>query len=161
MDESSASRLRRSLLQGAAGLPLLTLLGSGLLIPRRVLAAEWNRTAFTARNLADALRASGASAATDTRDIAITAPEIAENGAKVEVEISSRLADTRSLAVFAEKNPLPLCATLDFAEGVLPYVRIQLKLAESTRLRVVARTGDGRHHLAWREVKVTLGGCGA
>ncbi|MBK7898851.1 MAG: thiosulfate oxidation carrier protein SoxY [Azonexus sp.] len=161
MDESPACRLRRSLLRGATGLPLLTLLGGGLLVPHRVLAADWNRAAFTARNLSDALRAYGAATATDTRDIAINAPEIAENGAKVEVEISSRLADTRNLAVFAEKNPMPLCATLDFAEGVLPYVRIQLKLAESTRLRVVARTGDGRNHVAWREVKVTLGGCGA
>ena len=29
------------------------------------------------------------------------------------------------------------------------------------RLRVVARTADGKTHVAWREIKVTLGGCGA
>lgn len=140
---------------------MLPFLAASALIPRRVLAGEWNRPAFTSRNLSAALRAYGVESAAETREIAITAPEIAENGAKVEIEIACTLPDTRNLAVFAEKNPMPLCAALDFGAGVLPYVRLQLKLAETTRVRVVARTGDGKHHVAWREIKVTLGGCGA
>ncbi len=153
--------LRRRLLKGGISAGLLgPLLGSGLLMPQRALAAEWLRPAFTAKTIGEALKAYGAGSPAETRDIVINAPEIAENGAKVEIEISSNLAGTRSLAIFADRNPMPLCAALEFAPAVLPYARIQLKLAETTRLRVLARTGDGKTHVAFREIKITLGGCG-
>lgn len=135
-------------------------LGLGLLQPTQLLAAEWQRNQFTARNIADALKASGAANAAESRELTINAPEIAENGAKVEVDIASNLANTRSLALFADKNPMPLCATFEFQPPSLPAARVPLKLAESTRLRLVAKTSDGKTHVAFRDVKVTLGGCG-
>jgi sulfur-oxidizing protein SoxY len=153
--------LRRNLLKGGASAALLApLVGTGLLRPSAVLAAEWNRNAFTARTINDALKAHGSANAGESRDIVISAPEIAENGAKVEIEIVSNIADSRSLAVFADKNPMPLCASLDFSSAVLPYARLQVKLAETTRLRSVVKTADGKSHVAFREIKVTLGGCG-
>ena len=155
------NQLRRRLLRGGTSFAMIApWLGGGLLAPSRVLAAEWNRPAFTARNVADALKIYGAAGATESRDIAITAPEIAENGAKVEIEIASQIPATRSIAVFADKNPMPLCASLEFSGNAVPFCRIQLKLAESTRIRAVVRAGDGRTHVAFRDVKVTLGGCG-
>lgn len=153
--------LRRKLLKGGASAALLSpLLGTGLLIPTAVLAAEWNRNAFTARNISEALKAYGGASAGESRDILINAPEIAENGAKVEVDITSNIANTRSLAVFADRNPMPLCAALEFSGVALPYARVQIKLAETTRIRAVVKTADGKTHVAFREVKVTLGGCG-
>lgn len=153
--------LRRRMLKGGTVATLLSpLLGTGLLIPTRVLAAEWHRNAFTARNINDALKAYGSATATESRDILINAPEIAENGAKVEVDITSNIANTRSLAIFADKNPIPLCAIIEFSGTALPYARIQLKLAETTRVRTVIKTQDGKTHVAFREIKVTLGGCG-
>lgn len=153
--------LRRQFLKGGLSAALLTpLLGTGLLIPTRVLAADWNRPAFTARNVGDALKAYGSANAAESRDILINAPEIAENGAKVEIEITSNIANTRSLAVFADKNPMPLCSSIEFSGPVLPYLREQLKLSETTRIRVVAKTAEGKFHVAFREIKVTLGGCG-
>ena len=153
--------LRRTWLKGGSAMLLSPLLGSGLLLPQAARAADWNRPAFTARTINEALKAYGAPGTGEARDIQIVAPEISENGAKVDIEISSNLANTRSLAVFADKNPLPLCAALDFSGPALPYAKLQLKLAESTRIRVVAKTADGKTHVAWREIKVTLGGCGA
>lgn len=153
--------LRRRFLKGGASAALLSpLLGTGLLIPTAVLAVEWNKSTFTSRNLNDALKAYGATGAAETRDIVIVAPEIAENGAKVEVEITSNIANTRSLAIFADKNPMPLSSIIEFSGPMLPYVRAQLKLSETQRIRVVARTSDGKTHVAFREIKVTLGGCG-
>lgn len=152
---------RRRLLKGGVSASLLTpLLGTGLLQPGTAIAAEWMRGAFTARTIGDALKSYGSAGAAETRDIVINAPEIAENGAKVEVEITSNLANTRSLAVFADKNPMPLCAALEFSGAALPYARVQLKLAESMRVRAVAKTADGKTHVAVRDIKVTLGGCG-
>jgi sulfur-oxidizing protein SoxY len=153
--------LRRKLLKGGASATLLSpLLGSGLLTPTTVLATEWNKSAFTARNVGEALKAYGAANAGESRDIIINAPEIAENGAKVEVEISSNIPNTRSLAIFADKNPMPFCASIDISGNTLPYLRAQLKLAETTRIRAVAKSVDGKTHVAFREIKVTIGGCG-
>lgn len=158
---SPTNEWRRRLLKGGFSASLLTpLLGTGLLTPSAVMAGEWNRQAFTARTIGDALKAYGTGNAAESRDVVINAPEIAENGAKVEVEISSNLPNTRSVALFADKNPMPLCSTLEFSGNALPYARVQLKLAESMRLRAVAKTADGKTHVAFREVKVTLGGCG-
>ena len=153
--------LRRKLLKGGTAAALLApWLGTGLLVPGRILAAEWNRAAFTARTIGEALKAFGAAAATESRDVLIIGPEIAENGAKVEVEITSHIPGTRNIAVFADKNPMPLCAAIDFAGAALPYCRLQLKLAETTRVRAVVKACDGKSHVAFREIRVTLGGCG-
>ncbi|MBL8404690.1 MAG: thiosulfate oxidation carrier protein SoxY [Dechloromonas sp.] len=153
--------LRRQFLKGGLSAALLTpLLGTGLLMPTRVLAADWNRPAFTARNVGDALKAYGSANAAESREILINAPEIAENGAKVEIEVTSNIANTRSLAVFADKNPMPLCSSIEFSGSALPYLREQIKLSETTRIRVVAKTAEGKFHIAVREIKVTLGGCG-
>jgi sulfur-oxidizing protein SoxY len=154
------SEFRRKLLKGSASAALLSpLLAAGLLMPTRLLAAEWNKSAFSARNLNDALKAYGANNAIESRDIQINAPEISENGAKVEVEITSNIANTRSLAIFADKNPMPMCSAIEFSGPVLPYLKAQLKLAETTRIRAVAKS-DGKTYVAFREIKVTLGGCG-
>lgn len=153
--------LRRRFLQGgAATAVLLPLLGMAMLTPRRVLAAGWNRPAFTATSLGEALKAYGAAGANETRDIVINAPDIAENGNKVDIDVTSNIPGTRSIAVFADRNRLPLCAAIDFSGAALPFARLQLKLAETTRVRVIARTADGKSHVASREIKVTLGGCG-
>lgn len=154
--------LRRRLLKGGSVAALLSpLVGSGLLTPTGAFAAEWNRNAFAARNINDALKAYGGANTAESRDILINAPEIAENGAKVEIEISSNIENTRSLAIFADKNPTPLAAIMEFSGPVLPYARVQLKLAETTRVRAMVKTLDGKTYVAFREIKVTLGGCGA
>ena len=155
------NELRRKLLKGGSTAALLApWIGTGLLLPSRVIAAEWNKTAFSARNVSEALKAWGAANAAESRDIVISAPEIAENGAKVEVDITSQVPATRSIAVFADRNPMPLCAAIDFSGGALAYCRVQIKLAETTRVRAVVKATDGKTYVAFREIKVTLGGCG-
>ena len=155
------NELRRKLLKGGSATALLApWIGTGLLLPGKVLAAEWNKTAFTARSVGEALKAWGAANAGESRDIVVSAPEIAENGAKVEVDITSQVPATRSIAVFADRNPMPLCAAIDFSGGALPYCRVQIKLAETTRVRAAVKAADGKTYVAFREIKVTLGGCG-
>jgi sulfur-oxidizing protein SoxY len=77
----------------------------------------------------------------------------------VPIEITSNVPNTRSIAVVVEKNPFPLAAKFDFLPGAMPYVRVNVKIGESSFVRVVAEAG-GRHYTATREVKVTIGGCG-
>jgi sulfur-oxidizing protein SoxY len=137
---------------------LLAFLGLLLAKPLTVLAA-WNEQAFGAKTAADALKNIGASAAAPSKDIVIEAPQIAENGAVVPIEISSNIPGTTSIAVVIEKNPFPLAGKFDFKENALPFVKLNVKMGETSDVRVVAVAG-GKQFVATREIKVTIGGCG-
>jgi len=137
---------------------LLAVLGLLLAKPLTVLAA-WNEQAFGAKTAADALKSIGATAAAPSKDILIEAPQIAENGAVVPIEISSNIPGTTSIAVVIEKNPFPLAGKFDFKENALPFVKLNVKMGETSVVRVVAVAG-GKQFVATREIKVTIGGCG-
>jgi sulfur-oxidizing protein SoxY len=137
---------------------LLAILGLLLAKPLSVLAA-WNEQAFGAKTAADALKNLGAPSPAPSKDIVIEAPQIAENGAVVPIEISSNIPGTTSIAVVIEKNPFPLAGKFDFKDGALPFVKLNVKMGETSDVRVVAVAG-GKHFVATREIKVTIGGCG-
>jgi sulfur-oxidizing protein SoxY len=147
---------RRRLLRSIGGLALGNALAAWM---RIVLAAEWNKPAFDARKMSDSLSAIGCDKLIESGDIALNAPEIAENGAVVPVEISSSIEGTETIYVFAEKNPQPLVASFDFSAGTEPFVETRIKMAETAILRVVVKA-SGKFYTASREVKVTIGGCG-
>jgi sulfur-oxidizing protein SoxY len=137
---------------------LLAALGVLILKPLAALAA-WNEQAFGAKSAAEALQSLGAGAAAPSKDIVIEAPQIAENGAVVPIEIASNIPGTTSIAVLIEKNPFPLTGRFDFKEGALPFVKLNVKMGETSDVRVLAVAG-GKHYSASREIKVTIGGCG-
>lgn len=140
---------RRTLLGAAAAL---------LLKPFAALAA-WSKDAFGAKSAADALKSLGAAGAQPSKDIVIEAPQIAENGAVVPIDITSNIPGTTSISVFIEKNPFPYTGTFDFSQGAVPYVHLRVKMGESSPVRVVVAAG-GKFYTAAQEVKVTIGGCG-
>ena len=138
---------------------LLGALVAGMLRPFAALAAAWNKEAFGARSAADALKSLGAPNPVASKEVVIEAPQIAENGAVVPIEVTSNVPGTTSIAVLIEKNPFPLAGKFDFMEGALPFIKINVKMGESSEVRVVAEAG-GKHYVATREIKVTIGGCG-
>ena len=143
------NRLRRALLAGlvfAIARPLAAL-------------AAWNKEAFSAKTPGEALKGLGIGNAAPSKDLQIEAPEIAENGAVVPIEISSAIPGTNALIVVIDKNPFPLIARFDFKEGALPFVKVNVKMGETSDVRVLAEAG-GKHYVATKEVKVTIGGCG-
>ena len=150
---------RRSVLRGvwAVG-ALATAVAAGLLSPGRAFAA-WNKGAFEAKSAFDAMRALGMANAEDSKAIEIRAPEIAENGAVVPIEIVSNVPGTTSIVVLIEKNPFPLAGVFEFMDGALPFVRLNVKMGETSDVRVIAEAG-GRRYTATKEIKVTIGGCG-
>lgn len=151
---------RRTLLKGGCAAGMVALAASaGLLVPGRVLAAQWNKGAFEAKNVADALKGLGAAGVADSKDILIKAPDIAENGSMVPVEVTSQIAGTQSIAILTEKNPLPLLALFEFTEGAQGYVSTRIKMGQTSNVRVVVNAG-GKYYSAAKEIKVTIGGCG-
>jgi sulfur-oxidizing protein SoxY len=145
---------------GAAGaLTMAVATGLAALIkPAKALAAEWNKTAFDATALADALKGVGGVGAGESKDIQINAPDNAENGAVVQVEATSRIPGTTSIAILIEKNPRPLLAIFEFSNGAEPYVFLVAKMAETSRIRVLAKAG-GKTYFASKQVSVTTSGC--
>jgi len=133
---------------------------SGLIKPSGLWAAAWNKPAFEARALADVLKGIGATDATPSSDITIKAPDLAENGARVQIEVTSRIPGTRSMAIIAEKNPFPLIASFEFSNGAEAFISTYIKMGESANVRAVVNA-EGKIYTTAKEVRVTIGGCGA
>ena len=132
---------------------------AGCLRPVYLLAAEWNKAAFDAKALADTMKNIGASSATDSDQIQLKAPEIAENGAIVPVEITSRIPGTQTIYIVADKNPQPLVAIFEIQPGLEPFISTRIKMGESSKVRVLVKAA-GKFYVTSQEVKVTIGGCG-
>jgi len=148
---------RRETLQHSAVVAgLLTAAG---LFPRMALAA-WNTTAFDAKSVADVMKAFGASAPAESKDVTLTAPDIAENGAVVPMGVATTLAGVKHMLILVEKNPSTLVAKFDVGDSVEPNFLTRAKMGQSSDVYAVAVMGDGKSYFAKKEVKVTLGGCG-
>lgn len=146
---------RRSLLK-ASSAAIFTALAAGL--DKAAQAADWNKGAFEARDLAGAQGSIGGSGAAKSNDILLKAPDIAENGALVPVDVVSSIPNTTSIAILVEKNPSPLAAQFDFANGAVADVSVRLKFNQTSIVRVVVKA-DGKFYMVQREVKVTTGDC--
>jgi len=94
-----------------------------------------------------------------TDDITITAPPIAENGAVVNVAVSSTLKNAESISLLVEKNGSPLAASFNLSAQTEPFVKTRIKVAKTSSVIAVVKSG-GKLYSAGREVKVTIGGCG-
>ena len=152
--------LRRSFLQLALQTTAAAAaVAAGLGKVTQAVAATWNKSGFESKAVAEVMKSLGATAAVDNAGIVITAPDIAENGAVVPIEVVSRIPNTQSISVIAEKNPFPLAATADFANGAEPYAYVRIKMGQTSNVRAVVKA-DGKFFTAVKEVKITIGGCG-
>ena len=146
---------RETLKQSAIVAGLLAATG---MFPGHALA--YTKDAFEAKTVAEALKALGAGAPTESKDVTITGPDIAENGAVVPFTVSTTLAGVKSLLMLVEKNPSALVAKFDVTDAVLPNFATRAKMGQSSDVYAVAIMADGKALFAKKEVKVTLGGCG-
>lgn len=91
--------------------------------------------------------------------IALTAPEIAENGNTVPIEVTAPGA--KSITLFADGNPVPAVATFTFgALNPSQGASTRIRLAKTQNVVAIAEMADGSFQRASAEVKVTIGGCG-
>jgi len=123
-------------------------------------AFAFNTAAFDAKSVADALKALGAGSPVESKDVSITAPDIAENGSVVPVGVATTLAGVKSMLIMVEKNPATLTALFNVTDSVEPAFQARVKMGQSSDVYAVAIMADGKALFAKKEVKVTLGGCG-
>jgi len=153
-------QLRRTFLKsaGVAG-TMMVAIAAGLLKTGEAFAAAWNTQAFGAKNIADAISASGYTGGVESKDIDIKVPEIAENASVVPLEVICKISGVTAMAVFVDKNPTPLIAEFNFLAGAEPYVMTRIKMGQTSPVRVIVKAA-GKTYVASKEVKVTVGGCG-
>lgn len=150
---------RRDLLGHSAR--IATLLAAAGLLPERARAqgSSYPSAAFEAKTMADVMKALGAGVPAESKDVTITAPDIAENGAVVPVGASTGLAGVRRILILVEKNPAMLSAMFNVTDAVEPSFSTRVKMDQSSNVYAVAMMSDGRVLFAHKEVRVTLGGC--
>lgn len=147
---------RKTLKQSALVAGLLASTG---MFPQYAMAA-FNKTAFDAKTVADVMKALGAGAPVESKDVTITGPDIAENGAVVPIGVSTALTGVKHLLVIVEKNPSALVAVFNPTDSVDTNIATRTKMGQSSDVYAIAVMADGKALYAKKEIKVTLGGCG-
>ena len=152
---------RREILKAGGGAGVMALaVAAGLLEPEEAFAQQqWNKPAFSTRSFADTVKALGGGGSTESAEIRLTAPDIAENGAVVPISVESRLPKTQMIAIMVEKNPNTLSADFEIPDGTDPFVTTRVKMAETSNIYALVKA-DGKYYHAVKETKVTIGGCG-
>ena len=147
--------LKGSLTAGMAGVAA----AAGLLTPQLVMAA-WPKAAFEAKSIDSATESLlGSSSLAGSNDISIKAPPIAENGAVVNVAVSTKMPNVESISILVEKNASPLASSFNLSAATEPFIKTRIKVAKTSSVIAVVKSG-GKLYSAGREVKVTIGGCG-
>jgi len=130
MNQNRRVLLKGTLAAGATGIAI----SAGLLTPKAVLAA-WPKAAFEAKDSNAALEASlGSSSTTESADIKLKAPDIAENAT-------------------------PLAATFNLGATTNGFVSTRIKMGKTSDVTAVVKAG-GKLYSTSKNVKVTIGGCG-
>ena len=148
-------------------LTVLTVALAAVMLPINALAGllnqtwnkAWNKTAFESTKLEEATKGLNVSTETPSKDIEIVAPDRAENGAVVQIEITSNIKNTESITVLVEHNPTPLIGTFNFSNGALPFVITRIKMAEDSDVKVIVKA-EGKFFANSKKVIVLENGCG-
>ena len=155
MNKQRRSILKGGLAAGAAGVAV----SAGLLTPSAVFAA-WPKAAFESKDMHSALTNSmGSSSLTDSGDIKLKAPDIAENGAVVPITVSTTIAGADTIGILVAKNNAPLTASFSLGSATEGYISTRIKMGKTSDVVAVVKAG-GKLYTAKKEVKVTIGGCG-
>mgnify|MGYP001812595674 FL=1 len=155
MNQNRRVLLKGTFAAGATGLAI----SAGLLTPKAVLAA-WPKAAFEAKDANAALEASmGSSSTTESGDIKLKAPDIAENGAVVPVTVTSGIDGTEQISIVVAGNQTPLAATFNLGATTSGFVSTRIKMGKTSDVTAVVKAG-GKLYSTSKNVKVTIGGCG-
>lgn len=149
---------RRTLLKTMALACLIPI--TGLMSPL-ARATTWLRSAFEAKTLTEVRQQLQLEQAVTDPTIRIEAPQKAENGAvvQVEVQVSAQAGAIHQLNLIAEQNPTPLIARAVLAASVLPRMVTRIKLAQTGAVQAVVQTAQGALRQQSTQVEVLEDGC--
>ena len=147
--------LKNSLMTAVA----LTTISGLLLKPKNVFAA-WPKTSFDITDLNESIKSVyGHNDLSETTKVQLKAPDIAENGAIVPINVKTSLKNVESIMIFVENNPQPLSSGYNLTPKSLPIIGTRIKMGKTSKI-IAAVKSKGKIFSASKEVKVTIGGCG-
>lgn len=150
---------RRAGLQAAGAAGIYAALVSIGMVKSSPAAAATMEEMFKTKGVKSTLEAMGIKDISESDQVALSAPDIAENGAVVPVKITSKLPKTEMMALLVEKNPNALAGAYELMGDTTASVSMRIKMGQSSDVVAVVKA-DGKYYMATKEVKVTLGGCG-
>jgi sulfur-oxidizing protein SoxY len=113
----------------------------------------------SARELEEAINEFTGGAETGSDGVTLIAPEIAENGNTVPIEVDAPGAE--AIMVLAAGNPSPDVCTFNFGPlAGSQSASTRIRLAGEQDVIAIARMPDGTFKQARQNVRVTIGGCG-
>ncbi|CAM3721700.1 thiosulfate oxidation carrier protein SoxY [Polynucleobacter arcticus] len=147
-------RNRRNIIKSSV---LFSALASiGMITPAQ--AAEWNTAAFNAKTVEEVLKSLGVLSPENSNDIVLKVPDLVETSAVVPIIAQSKIR-VQQFAILVDKNPSVLAAQLFIPQGTEPFVRMNVKMAQSSNVILLAQSSN-KWFMTSTAVKVTLGGCG-
>lgn len=139
-------------------LQIATLLGLPALPLKRALASRV-KAGFESHDALEALQlALGSAATVASGEIHLDLPEVTNLGAVVPVSVSTSLPAVESITLLAPVNFVPLIATYRFDAMTEPFVSTRIKLAKSTQVMAVVKSG-GQLFSEKRTIQVNRAGC--
>jgi sulfur-oxidizing protein SoxY len=133
-------------------------IGAIAALPRQLLAARPN-VAFQSTDADQAIAEMFGQTATDSDQVSMKIPDIAENGAVVPVTVSTDLPNVESISIVVDNNPTPLAASFELSSRSQSTIAVRIKMGQSSQVRALVKAG-GKLYSTTKEVKVTIGGCG-
>jgi len=106
--------------------------------------AAFNKNGFDAKSVQDAVKAYGGGNIAESKDVTVTGPDIAENGAVVPLGASTSLSGVKQLLVLVEKNPSALIAMFHVSDAVDANFLTRAKMGQSSDVYAVAIMADGK-----------------
>ena len=123
--------------------------------------ADWQKQLFSHKDAKEVIASlTNNTHVTQSNDITIKAPEIAENGAVVPITVSTDIANVNKISILVDNNPSPLTSSFDINPQLEAYVSTRVKMAKSSDIIAVISTSDKQHFSNSKNIKVTIGGCG-
>lgn len=129
-----------------------------VLLPFQVATSAGESQAFAAKSTQEALAQLGAITVTDSSQVILTTPLLAENAMAIPIIVTSKLPNTEAIAIVLDTNPSPLAAFMT-VNGVEPFISAYVKLNRTSNVRAIVKAG-GKFYSSTQVVKVTDGGCG-
>ena len=130
-----------------------------LIVSRKAYAA-WPEKSFDIKDLTESVSSVyGHSNLEESSKVKLKAPEIAENGAIVPINVSTTLDNVESIMIFVENNPQPLLSGYKLTSLSEPSIGTRLKMGKTSNVMAAVKSGD-KVYTSTQEVKVTIGGCG-
>jgi sulfur-oxidizing protein SoxY len=107
------------------------------------------------------VKALGAGAPAESKDVTITGPDIAENGAVVPVGcVQHGRPASSACCCWSRRTPARWPRPVRRHRRVEANFNTRVKMGQSSNVYAVAMMADGKVAVRAKEIKVTLGGCG-